>query len=153
MPRPRQPARKISIIDHTAPCPLCGAQARRHCYRTTRPRDLGGEVELTKSIHHCEKCDHYFPSPLSENFVLSNGRASERLIGAALALASEWGNSRIVRQKLKETMGATIPIGTIHDWITASDLPSGIWGRNRRARAKKVTIARCNDGHEKHDIP
>lgn len=83
-------------------------------------------MRLVKTIHHCAKCDFYFPNPRAVDNeyaeVDSSGRYSNDLIRAGVEAVDCCRSLSCASRLLAHFTGVRVPITTIHKWWIESDL-------------------------------
>jgi hypothetical protein len=123
------PKPKIIKEDRNAshrPCPSCGNAARREHVYHRQLHDVGDlvsgrpvEVHLTYSQHHCQRCNKYFMTALSD-VAAPGSHYTHRVMALAIRVVVEDGLAyRNASWHLWRDHRVFVPFATIQNWVEA----------------------------------
>lgn len=108
------------------PCPFCGQPARREHVYERQLHDVGDlvkgcpvELWITYSQHHCQKCNRYFMTDLSD-VAPPGSQYTHRVIALAVRVVVEDGLAyRNASWQLWRDHRVFVPFATIQNWVEA----------------------------------
>jgi hypothetical protein len=108
------------------PCPSCGKPARREHIYHRKLHDVGDlvsgrpvELHITYSQHHCQVCNKYFMTDLSD-VTLPGSHYTHRVIALAVRVVVEDGLAyRNASWQLWRDHRVFVPFATIQNWVEA----------------------------------
>ena len=122
------------------PCPACGQPARREHVYQRQLHDLGDlvsgrpvELQISYSQHHCQKCNRYFMTDLSD-VAPPGSHYTHRVIDLAVRVVVEDGQAyRNASWQLWRDHRVFVPFATIQNWVEAGGKKS------RRALGQRIS--------------
>lgn len=122
------------------PCPSCGQSARREHVYQRHLHDVGDlvsgrpvELHLTYSQHHCQRCNKYFMSDLSD-VAPPGSHYTHRVIALAVRVVVEDGLAyRNASWQLWRDHRVFVPFATIQNWVEAGG------EKSQRAMGKRLS--------------
>ena len=108
------------------PCPSCGQAARREHVYHRQLHDIGDlvsgrpiELHITYSQHHCQECNKYFMTDLSD-VAPPGSHYTHRVIALAVRVVVEDGLAyRNASWQLWRDHRVFVPFATIQNWVDA----------------------------------
>jgi len=124
LPRPKV-IKEVRNETHR-PCPACGASARREHVCQRQLHDVGDlvsgrpvELQITFSKHHCQVCQKYFMTDLSD-VAPPGSHYTHRVIALAMRVVVEDGLAyRNASWQLWRDHRVFVPFATIQNWVEA----------------------------------
>ena len=123
---PKAKVNKENRNETHRPCPLCGKSAKREHVYQRQLHDVGDlvsgrpiELHMTYSQHHCQECNQYFMTDLSD--VAPRGsQYTHRVIALAVRVVVEEGLAyRNASWQLWRDHRVFVPFATIQNWVEA----------------------------------
>jgi transposase len=107
-------------------CPFCGQMAKREKVYERHLHDVGDlvsgrpvELSITYSQHHCQHCNRYFMTDLSD-VAPTNSHYTHRVIALAVRVVVEDGLAyRTASWQLWRDHRVFVPFATIQNWVEA----------------------------------
>src|SRR5512139_407058 len=107
-------------------CPFCGQMAKREKVYERHLHDVGDlvsgrpvELTITYSQHHCQQCNRYFMTDLSD-VAPTNSHYTHRVIALAVRVVVEDGLAyRAASWQLWRDHRVFVPFATIQNWVEA----------------------------------
>ena len=107
-------------------CPFCGQMAKREKVYERHLHDVGDlvsgrpvELTITYSQHHCQQCNRYFMTDLSD-VAPTNSHYTHRVIALAVRVVVEDGLAyRTASWQLWRDHRVFVPFATIQNWVEA----------------------------------